>query len=429
MRISGLSVLLCVLLAACTNDVVGRPARERPRLPVRDIGPGEAQPDAPRCIPSDSATATYGTTGHDEFRDVAVTADGSIVITGFENGHTSSAGIPLGSRGIVLEYDTHFTPLASLDTNGTDAFESIALDPADGRVWLAARTDAAVPAFAGYGAIDVLLGDLGSSGFRPMARGFYATPEYPKQLAAGGGLVAIAGHEERAMNDGSARDNPFLAAFGARDGMPRRWMTTRRHSDAERYTAVDVSAEGVVSGGAIRAGELPGMFVIAWDQDAGVRWQHRLSTLGSDELAAIRILPGGDVLWAGSTGALLGDDWHGGTDIVVGRLSATGASMWIAQLGTERDEHVADLAVDGAGRIYVAGDLTAADSSERDAFLLVLDEAGDIVIEEQWISSGDDVPTALAVDACGTVVLVGTTLAGPTRGGRDGFVIVTQAGE
>ncbi|NVB76790.1 MAG: hypothetical protein HOV81_00210 [Kofleriaceae bacterium] len=365
----------------------------------------------------------YGTAGDDELRDVAVTSDGTILIAGFED---SRGGI--GSRGVVLESRYGLRKRATLDTLGSDAFEAIAIDPTTKHVWVAGRTNGSIPELFAHGGFDSLLGSLGPSGFEPVYRGAYSSQEFPKQLAVGSGYIALAGHEERLVADGSTWIDPFLSAFRT-DGA-QHWHTIRQSADVERYTAVDVSGTTVIAGGQTAAGATPGMFVAIYTEESNSATRHRISTSGSDELAAIRVLPDGDILWAGTTSGQLGDVAHGGKDIVVGRLDAeTGESLWIAQLGTDGDDHVDDIALDDAGNIFVAADATTGDSTDRDVVFLSLDSEGTVKSYEQWGSTGDDVPTAIALDACGTAVLVGHTtgdLAGTSHGGRDGFVITAR---
>lgn len=81
------------------------------------------------------------------------------------------------------------------------------------------------------------------------------------------------------------------------------------------------------------------------------------------------------------------------------------------------------------GRILITGDSATSESDQRDAFLTVLDDHRRPLAEHVWTSDGDDVPAAIAVDACGTATIVGHTtgdLGGAARGGDDAFLIVTS---
>ena len=417
-------IFVSSLVAACAAE--GSPVTWAP--PQADGAPGSMDPGAhddvisPGCLPDGDAVRLYGTALHDGFRDVAITAGGEVLIAGYQGGLERPTGEVVGTRAVVLAYEGTFIPRAVIDTLGTDVAESIAIEPDSGRTWLALRTDGELPGLPGYGGFDMVLAELDGGGARMLARGHDGTPEYPRQLAAGAGLVAIAGHEERLMADGATWVNPVLSVFATGGSQPTwSWRITRRTSAIQVNTAVDVADDTIVIASAIATGNEQGAYVMARNADADLLWQHRLSITGGDTIAAVRIVEGGDVVWAGTSNG----------DVVAGRIDgATGTPRWTTRHGDDRDERAADLAVDDRGRILIAGDSAASESDQRDAFLLVLDDEGRAVAEEVWTSDGDDVPAAIAVDACGSAVIVGTTtgdLGGAARGGDDAFLIVTSA--
>lgn len=431
---SRLSRFALFLLAACSEP--GAPPTVDPPPPLDGGQPGDGHDPGtdPRCLSFKGGVFRFGTTGRDEARDVVVTATGSILVAGFEDGRATSTGEIVDSRGIVLEYAPDlggFRQRALLDTSGTDAIEALAIDRGSGRTWVAARTTGSIADLTTYGGNDVVIAALTASGLSPRARGFDFSSELPGRLAAGSeGLLAVAGFERRPTLHDTRWIDPFLAVYESSDAhVAPQWRTTRRAIEIERYTTVDVSDSTVVVGGNLEEGDGQGMFVIARDRDAGVLWQRRLSAAGTDAVAAVQLLPDGDVLWAGTTGSKLGDRWFGGTDLVIGRLDgATGATIFLAQYGSPMDDHARDMVAAADGRIFVAATTTSA-AAGLDAMLVVLSASGDMLGREQWSGSGDDEPTALDLDPCGGVAIVGHTagdLAGPGHGDRDGFVIVTH---
>jgi outer membrane protein assembly factor BamB len=436
-----LPLVLAPLFAAACADDLGDPTILPPvgaRSTVTEPGP-RTHPDVgepPRCVSVDSGAVQVGTPGQDELRDVVVTPSGTILVAGHEGGISSSAGT-IGTRGVVLAYSHDLASTerrAVLDTLGSDSFESLALAPETGTLWLAARTNGALPGLEPRGGFDLVIGELqAAGGFRPLTRGFDSTPEHPRQLAVGlNGTLAVVGEEHRLTSEDTTWVNPLLAAYTIDDAsIAPRWHTTRRRPHTETYVAVDLASAGIVVGGHITDGDEQGMFIVARDLDAGLAWQRQLTSHGGDRVTSVRVLPDGDVVWAGTTSIQLGDAHHGGTDIVVGRLDgATGEPRWTVQHGSADDEAAVDLAIAAQGHLVVAG--TVASPTERtdlDVQLLVLDSDGGVVMTEQWGSAGHDQPTAVAVDACGAIVLVGHTdgdLAGAPRGGRDGFVLVSR---
>lgn len=434
-----------LLASACGVDDPKTPAQGEPPddpvigAPVVPVGPIDVDvprsppPPAEACIAPGVSAAQYGTAGIDSFRDVVVTRDGTILIAGVDRGQSSVEGVVSLSRGVVLTYraDTGFATRGVLDTAGTDSFESIAIDADTDRVWAAARTNDAMPGFPGAGGDDFVLGDVTlAHGFQALTRGFDSTPELPRQIAARGGRVAVAGSESRLVSGGATWTNPFLATYVASTTMAPQWFMSRRRAETEVFSVVDVSAEAIVVGGQIDDGEMPGMFIAAYSHDADLLWRHQLSTQAFDSIVAVKLLADGTVLWAGTTTAVLGDEAHGGSDVVVGRFdAATGTAMWVTQLGGAADERAADLAVSSDGQIYVAGDVASADVLDRDVLMLTLDAEGNATGMQQWASDGIDTPSAIALDACGTAVIVGTTtgdLGAPSAGMRDGFVLIAR---
>jgi hypothetical protein len=417
--------LAFLLFTACTDDDLGGPPPRHP-LPIgTPSGVSDPGVDEPRCL-IDSGLARLGAAGHDELRDVVITPTGRILVAGSENGSTTATGHFTGSRGMIVEYSRDLATWnrrAVLSTGSTDSFEALATAPETGQVWAAARTAGAIPGLQTRGGFDVVVGTLDSQ-FRPMTRGFESTSEFPARLALGpDGLLAVAGYEERATIDGRLAIHPFLATFDATAMARPLWLTTRRASD-ESYGPVAVSADSVFVAMSVAAGEERGTSVLARDHDAERRWRYPFSTNPADTIASLQVLPEGDVVWAATKATELGD-----TDIVVGRLDGvTGLPRFVVQLGTGGDDRVVDLKLDTSGRIHVAASTSGSDG-RADPLLLTLDAEGRELAREQWRSPGNDVPTALAVDTCGGVAIVGHTdgdFAGPPNGGRDAFVLVTR---
>ena len=88
--------------------------------------------------------------------------------------------------------------------------------------------------------------------------------------------------------------------------------------------------------------------------------------------------------------------------------------MWTRQFGTEADDVVQGVAIDGAGGLYVAGQTQEALSSKSfsgviDAFLRKYDSDGNEMWTEQFGSEGVDVALNVEVDAAGNPYVAGVT--------------------
>jgi len=441
-----LASLLALALAACaanTADPQPQPEPDGPGHRPDVAEPGrDPRPEPPpgRCLAVPTAGTSFGTTANEELRDVVITSSGSILAVGYERASFSPHGM-IGGRGIVLELAPDLSATSQvgvLDSTGTDSLESIAIAPDTGAIHAVGRANGELPDLPGHGGFDWVIGELtATGGLERRARGLDGSSEYAHGVAVGdGGLLAVAGHAQTTRPEGGSSMDPFLAVYDIGDGSASPlWFTSRRDVANEIYRSVDVSAAQIVAGGDILDGDEQGMFVTAWDRDAGRLWRRQLSGRGFDMVTAVDILPGGDVLWAGSSALPLGASAHGGLDAVVGVLDGTtGEPRWTMQYGGAGDDHVTDLAVDDQGRIAIVGNTATADPtrSDVDAFLIVLDAAGNELVNELWTSDGDDRPAAVAMDTCGGIALVGFTtghLVDAPRGGRDGFVLVTRIAE
>src|SRR5262245_39169159 len=104
---------------------------------------------------------------------------------------------------------------------------------------------------------------------------------------------------------------------------------------------------------------------------------------------------------------------HGGLDIFVTKLSATGNLIYSTVLGGPCDDAVADIAVDGAGNTYLTGRVNGGGNCYADvtAGVLVakLDPAGAVVYARALGGSLADssVGQAIAIDAQGNAYVTG----------------------
>src|SRR5579862_5929784 len=110
------------------------------------------------------------------------------------------------------------------------------------------------------------------------------------------------------------------------------------------------------------------------------------------------------------------------TNAFVAKLNPSGSSLiWATYLGGSSFGEVDGLAVDRAGNVYVAGDTTATNfptlnalqpinRGGSDAFVSELNNTGSaLVFSTYGGGSGDDFPSAIALDAAGNIYIDGTT--------------------
>ncbi len=220
------------------------------------------------------------------------------------------------------------------------------------------------------------------------------------------------------------------------------------------------SAEGatLVAGGYVIEGNQVRFEVGQYDRsrplviDPVLVYSTFLGGSGADQATSIVVGPTGDAYVAGLTSSINfpvqgapSSTNGGGQDLFVTKMSLAGNSLtystYIGGIGTEVAN---DIAVSGAGTVYITGSTTsinypvvtptiAAQVGGTDAFLTKLTSAGNaIVYSTYWGSTGFEEGTAVTVDPADNAYIAGNTSAPnfPTQtpfqaalaGGMDGFM-------
>jgi len=161
-------------------------------------------------------------------------------------------------------------------------------------------------------------------------------------------------------------------------------------------------------------------------------WTRQFGTSGNDHAWGVGVAAdGGYFVAGGTTGSLDGTVNDGGDDAFVIRLAGNGSPTWTHQSGTAGNDRAMGLAVDAMGRVAVVGMTDGALEGQPhaggdDAFVLVLDGAGQPVWHRQFGTAAADWAIGVAVDDAGNVAVCGRTAAGldgqPHAGDVDAFV-------
>ena len=138
---------------------------------------------------------------------------------------------------------------------------------------------------------------------------------------------------------------------------------------------------------------------------------------------AVTVDAQGNVYIAGHIGdALPGQTYLGGTDAFVQKLDSSLAAVWTSQFGTDNNDSVEAVAVDGVGNVYLAGTTIGefpgytTEYFGSDAFVRVYDPDRTERWTAQFGTEFATVPQAIAVDGSGNVYV-----GGHTEGGLPGF--------
>ena len=123
---------------------------------------------------------------------------------------------------------------------------------------------------------------------------------------------------------------------------------------------------------------------------------------------------------------------HGGTDVLITKLDASGQFLWTRLLGGGGNDDARDVALNADGQLIVVGFTNSpefegtAEVGEGDAFVMQLDTDGNVGWVSMLGSTQSDSFSSVAIDALGDVIVSGTSfgdLAGASNNGeRDAFL-------
>ena len=220
---------------------------------------------------------------------------------------------------------------------------------------------------------------------------------------APGGGVYVAG---TSSNVPSNVDYNVLVARYTSAGQ-RRWLRTYDGPGGRSFvtnsSAADRQGNLVVVGGADNAT----MFVIKYGTGGQRRWVRIYDDPGSLKEAATSVATdaAGNIYVAGSTSPTAST-----LKIAVVKYSSAGKRLWVRHYSPAgRSATPADVAVDGAGKVYVTG-RSSNSATDGDIVTLKYDGNGRRSWARLWDGpgGGDDSANALAVTRTGTVFVAGT---------------------
>jgi hypothetical protein len=210
-----------------------------------------------------------------------------------------------------------------------------------------------------------------------------ALNDWAEAVAVGpDGRIAVVGHTGGDLAGPNAGDRDAFVVVLDADGAPL-WQRQFGTPQADLALAAAFDPEGdlwvVGSTNGALFGPLAGAydaFALRFDPEGETRWSLQDGTAGFDVYLGVAIDQEGYAVLAGATDAA----WHGPhaglTDAVAVKLDAAGGLVWAQQIGTPGWDEAYGIAVDGAGRSYLAGGTTGviegANAGSYDVFLIGL---------------------------------------------------------
>lgn len=199
---------------------------------------------------------------------------------------------------------------------------------------------------------------------------------------------------------------------------------TRQFGSSDGDSVSDVAAGGtdtiVVVGET--AGTLPGQtsagggdaFVRQYDGSGSVLWTEQFGTSANDRAADVAVDGAGRVLVAGTVDAALpGQAFQGNTDAFIRQYDTDGSILWTRQLGTSEYDGVDTMTVDDDDNIIVLGTTTGAFPSYSlvgfsDVFIAKYDSSGALLWLQQFgVDSGWIYPFGVVADSSGSFFIAG----------------------
>ena len=181
-------------------------------------------------------------------------------------------------------------------------------------------------------------------------------------------------------------------------------------------------------------------FVAKLNSSGSLTWNTFLGGSGAnDDAYGIAVDGSGNVYVTGSSAATWGSPvrahYGSGTDALVAKLNSSGSLTWNTFLGGSGTNYGYNVAVDGSGNVYVAGNsgatwgspVRAHYGSGTDAYTAKLNSSGSLTWNTFLGGSGSDYGNSVKVDSGGNVYVVGysnATWGSPSRAyssGTDGY--------
>jgi len=159
-------------------------------------------------------------------------------------------------------------------------------------------------------------------------------------------------------------------------------------------------------------------WVFKLDSDGKVQWERKFGGRGEDEANAVIELKDGGYLLAGYTES----SGEGGKDGLLIRLHSTGDLLWEKTIGGLADDEFTSLAEMQNGGYGIAGWTASKGAGRKDVWILNINESGEVIWERTFGGSRDDSAESLAALASeGLVVAANTKSDGAGR--QDAWVI------
>ncbi len=391
--------------------------------------PTPAVTPTPSTSPFLAWVKEFGSPGDDYSQGLAVDGYGNLCVVGYTNNVLFGQNSAGGWDSYVLKYDSAGNVLwaRQFGTSADDHSSDVAAD-AQGNVYVVGDTWGAFPGQVSAGASDAFIRKYDSAGNVIWTSQFGSgSTDYALGVAVDSqGDVLVVG--------GTGAGLPGQTSAGYGDAFVRKYdssgneVWTRQFGSPNGDWADDVATDGsgnIYVVGSTSYGPLPGqtpaggldVFVRKYDSAGNELWTRQFGTQGEEYHGKVAVDSSSNVVVAGeTTGGLAAPNpaankW----DVFIRKYGAGGDAIWTKQIGTEGNDRLGGIAVDGSGDIYVAGGAGLALPGQVwagggfDAFLVKYDSGGNIVWTWQFGSQDSEYATGVIADGRGNAYLIGDT--------------------
>ena len=245
----------------------------------------------------------------------------------------------------------------------------------------------------------------------------------------GAGNVYVVGDVQQGALPGQTSLGDADAYLRKYDGHGKEIWTQQFGTESEDH-ATGVTADGAghlyvvgltrgaIDGQAILVGIDYDAYVRKFDNDGNVLWTrqfgtpHRPGAQGEDLASDVSVDGAGNVYVVGFTlGSLPGQADLGADDLYLRKYDSDGNELWVQRSGSQVADMAHGVATDGAGNVYVVGDIPGRPGAgEGDAYLRKHDGEGDELWTRRFGSQSGPSASGVAVDGEGNVYVVGSVL-------------------
>ena len=344
---------------------------------------------------------TWGGTGNDIGRGVAVDASGNVYVTGdtdsFSAGMHNVFLLKYSSAG-VLQWQKTWG-----GASGDRAY-GVAVD-ASGNVYVTGYTWS-----FGAGSFDVFLLKYSSAGVLQWQKTWGGTSDdegYGVAVDASGN-VYVTGYT---WSFGAGMYDVFLLKYSSAGVL--QWQKTwgGASGDDGSGVAVDASGNVYVTGDTKSFGAGQGdVFLLKYSSAGVLQWQKTWGGGGNDIGSGVAVDASGNVYVTGDTKSF----GAGSDDAFLLKYSSAGVLQWQKTWGGGGNDIGRGVAVDASGKVYVTGYTDSFGACQGDVFLLKYSSAGVLQWQKTWGGASGDDGSGVAVDASGKVYVTGYTFS-PSR--------------